>query len=427
MSFLYNIYVYLHYQAMRFYGLFNPKVKNWVKGRKGLVESMFYHSSQTNNLIWFHCLSHKEFEQARPVMERFKSNNPGFELLITFYSFEGYILNKNYTHADYVFYIPVDTPRNVKKFIDVWNPAIAVFLHYKYSYNYINELHKRGIPLILISALFSKNQHFFRFYGIWFKKQLKKITYLLVQNRESLNLLSKAGVRNVSLSGNTRFDRVYDISVNPDRFEDIEKFIQASIIFIGGNISRNDDDILIDLINKNYKGIKFIIVPNKINEQSIKGFSKRINGKTVRLSDFDKSGFPDAQVLIIDRIGILPHVYQYASVAYVGGGLGKGVHNVLEAAVFGMPVIFGLNFKKYNEAVDLVNYGGAFPVKNSNELSIITYKLLSDFRALKYTSGCSKEYILSKKGAAEKTVSVLNAMISPGNQLKVDKKAFIMN
>ncbi len=427
MRVFYNVFIYLYYLSIKIASLFNSKARKWIIGRRGLLESMFFHSNEDDKLIWFHCSSLGEFEQGRPVMERLKKDNPRYKLLITFFSPSGYEVRKNFSCADYVFYLPLDTPRNAKKFLDIWNPSIAVFVKYEYWFNFINELHKRDIPLVVVSAIFRKKQHFFRFYGFWFIKQLKKVTYFLVQNKESLNLLAKAGIRNVSLSGDTRFDRVYDISVDPQRFEDIERFIQASIIFVGGSTWMKDEEMLIELINKNHEGIKYIIAPHEIDSSKIDDFIKRVEGKAVKLSDDDKSEFPEAQVLVIDRIGILSHVYQYASVAYVGGGFGKGIHNVLEAAVFGMPVLFGPNYKRFSEALELVKYGGAFPVKNSYELSVITYKLLSDFRVLKHTSSCSKEYVKSKKGATEKSLSVINAMISPERQLHVDSDAFIMN
>ncbi len=427
MGLLYNIFIYFYYFSIKAASFFNTKARKWVEGRKQLFERMFFNSNEDDKLIWFHYSSLGEFEQGRPVMESLKRDNPGHKLLVTFFSPSGFEVSKNYAYADYMFYLPLDTSGNAKKFLDIWNPDIAVFVKYEFWYNYINELNRRNIPLILISATFRKNHYFFRFYGSWFRKQLGKITYILVQNRESLKLLSKAGIRNVSLAGDTRFDRVYDISVKPQRFEDIESFVQASIIFIAGSTWLRDEQMLTGLINKNFKGIKYIIAPHVIDKKKIDGFTKKIKGKTVKLSDTDKSGFPEAQVLIIDRIGILSHVYQYASVAYIGGGFGKGIHNVLEAAVFGMPVIFGPNYKKFNEASELVKYGGAFPAANSNELSIITYKLLSDYRILKQTSACSKEYVHAKKGATEKTVSVINAMISPQKHLKVDNDSFIMN
>ncbi len=428
MGILYNVFIYFYYFAIKIASLFSFRARQWVEGRKNLFERMFFQYGEDEKLIWFHCSSLGEFEQGRPVMERLKRDYPDYKLLVTFFSPSGYEVSKNYSYADYVHYLPLDTPTNARKFLDIWKPCVAVFIKYEFWYNHINELYKRKIPLILASALFRKKQHFFRFYGSWFRKQLKKITYILVQDKDSLKLLSEAGIRNAGLGGDTRFDRVYDISVKPQRFEDIERFVQASIIFIAGSIWPKDEEMLVRLINMNYNGIKYIIAPHIIDKKKIDSFTKKIKGKTVKLSDADKSGFPDAQVLIIDRIGILSHVYQYASVAYIGGGFGKGIHNVLEAAVFGMPVLFGPNYKKFNEASELVKYGGAFPVKNSNELSIITYKLLSDYSILKQTSACSRQYVKQKKGATEKTVSVINAMISPGTKnLKVDNNSFIMN
>jgi len=427
MNLLYNFFIYFYYFLIKTASIYNSKARTWIDGRKNIFEKMFFNSHEDDKLIWFHCSSLGEFEQGRPVMERLKRENPEFKLLLTFFSPSGFKVKKNYPHADYVFYLPLDKPSNAKKFLDIWNPTMAVFIKYELWYNYINELYKRNIPLLLVSAIFRKNQHFFKFYGSWFRKQLKKITYILVQNRESQNLLLESGIKNVSLSGDTRFDRVYDISLKPERFGEIENFIQASIIFMAGSTWPKDEELLADLINKNYKGIKYIIAPHEINTHKINNFCKKIKGKSVKLSDTDKSGFPEAQVLILDRIGILSHVYQYASIAYVGGGFGKGIHNILEAAVFGMPVLFGPNYKKFTEASELIKHGGAFPISNSNELTTITYKILSDYQILKKTSSCAKEYVKQKKGATDKTISVINAIIAPKHYLKVKSNSFNMN
>jgi 3-deoxy-D-manno-octulosonic-acid transferase len=419
MNFLYNISIYLYFLLIKISALFNKKAKQWIAGRKDIFLKMELEVSDANDeqLIWFHCASLGEFEQGRPVIEKLKNIFPEKRILVTFFSPSGYNIRKNYDVADYVFYLPLDTRMNAKRFIEIWNPAVAIFVKYEFWNNYINELNKAKIPIISISSIFRKKQRFFRSYGGWFKSQLKKITYFFVQNKESLDLLNSIGITNAIVSGDTRFDRVFEIQQNPKSFPDIEHFIQGSIVIVAGSTWQKDYELLAPLVNEKFEGIKYIIVPHEINKDAISQLQKRISGKSVRLSDNDKSGFPEAQVLIIDKIGILSNVYQYASVAYVGGGFGKGIHNILEAAVFGMPVFFGPNYKKFEEARELIKYGGAFAVSDEKEFVGLTYKVLSNYDLLKEISEVSKEYVRLKKGASDKIVTFLQALLNTSKYL----------
>ncbi len=418
MRLLYSFAIHCYQLSIKTAALFNSKAKQWVKGREKLFLKMeFEVEDGEDRYIWFHCASLGEFEQGRPVIEKMKSIYPEKKILLTFFSPSGYENKKNYDGADYIFYLPIDSPANARKFIEIWNPEIAVFVKYEFWYNYINELYKRKIPLIFISSIFRKNQHFFKFYGSWFRKHLKKVTYFFVQNKESVDYLNKIGVRNVIVSGDTRFDRVSSISANPQSFPDVESFIQGSIIFIAGSTWPVDNEVLVPLINKNHKGIKYIIVPHEIDLDKIAQLEKEIAGKTVKLSDEDKSVFPDAQVLIIDRIGMLSHLYQYASVAYIGGGFGKGVHNILEAAAFGMPIFFGPKYTKFAEARELIKYKGAFSISTKEELLEHTYAVLSNYEVLKNVSEITKEYVRLKKGATEKIITFIQAMVDSSKDL----------
>lgn len=412
MNLLYNIIIFLHYFSIKIASVFNVKARQWIEGRKNIFERMLYYQNKDAKLIWFHCASLGEFEQGRPVMEELKRENPDIKLLVTFYSPSGFEAMKGYKNADYIFYLPLDKPSHVKRFFNIWKPSIAVFIKYEFWYNYFNEAYKRKIPLILVSATFRSNQHFFKFYGFWFRSQLKKITYILAQNDDSVDLLINSGVKNVLLSGDTRFDRVYDISLNPAKYRDIEAFIGSSRVFIVGSMWDKDGEIIAELVNRGYNdNIKYIVAPHEIDECKINDFSNKLNSKVVKLSDTDKSEYSSAKVLIIDRIGILCHVYQYATIAYIGGGFGKGIHNILEAAVFGTPVIFGPNYKKFNEAIELVKCGGAFPITNLKELLHINDKLLGNYNLLENASKCSKEYVYQNKGVAGKAVSVISSFI----------------
>ncbi len=419
MRFLYNISIYSYYFLIKVASYFSKKARLWLNGRKNIFFKMEFevYDADDEQLIWVHCASLGEFEQGRPIIEKIKENYPEKKILLTFFSPSGYEIRKNYEKADYVFYLPVDTKKNVKRFLDIWNPTVAVFVKYEYWYNYISELGKRRIPLIFISSIFRKNQIFFKKHGFWFREQLRKATYFFVQNKESLELLNSINIRNAIISGDTRFDRVYKIMQQPVSYKDVEKFIQGSIIFIAGSSWPKDNELLIPLINQNYNGIKYIIVPHEINNDEITRLSDNIIGKVVRLSDPDKDSFPDAQVLIVDSVGILSQLYQYASIAYVGGGFGRGVHNILEAAVFGMPVLFGPNHKKFEEALELIKYGGAFCVKDKEELIKETYRILSNYNALKESSEISKEYVRLKKGATGKVFHFLQALLNTSKSL----------
>ena len=420
MRLLYSFSIILYSLLIRFASLFNKKAKMWLKGRKELFPRMELELSgddEDEQLVWFHCASLGEFEQGRPIIEKLKSIYPEKRILLTFFSPSGYEVRKNYTGADYIFYLPSDTRANAKKLLDLFKPAAVVFVKYEYWYNYIDEIYTRKIPLIVVSAIFRKNQHFFLFYGSWFRKQLKKVTYFFVQNKESAGLLNSINIRNAIVSGDTRFDRVTSIMNKPASFNDVEQFIQGSIIFIAGSTWNKDYEVLVPLINRDFNGIKYIIVPHEIKNDNINRLIKAINGKTVRLSDEDKSGFAEAQVLIIDKIGILSHLYQYASVAYIGGGFGKGIHNTLEAAVFGMPVLFGPKYKKFEEAIEMIKYETAFCVKSPEELINETYRLLSNYEVLKETSAISKEYVRLKKGATDKVLTFMQALLNTSKSL----------
>jgi 3-deoxy-D-manno-octulosonic-acid transferase len=413
MKYLYNSGINLYLIFIWIASLFNKKARLWIEGRNDLLDSIALSIDHESDYVWFHCASLGEFEQGRPVLEQFKKQNPGFKIILTFFSSSGYENKKNYKGADHICYMPVDTIRNAEKFIEYVNPKAAVFIKYEFWFNHLQVLHSNRIPVIFISAIFRKNQHFFRFYGKWFRKQLSKITYFFVQNKESQELLYSIGVNNVVVSGDTRFDRVYEISRNPENYPLAERFIQGSIIFMAGSTWPKDENVLIPMINKKQKGIKYIIVPHEIDREHINKLAGRIESKVVRYSENDGDDFMDADVLIIDTIGMLSNLYQYASIAYIGGGFGKGIHNILEAATFGMPVIFGPKFSKFKEARDLIEAGGAFSIKNQEELELVVTKILSDYKLLSYVSDISKKYVEQKKGATQTILLLLNTIINP--------------
>jgi 3-deoxy-D-manno-octulosonic-acid transferase len=413
MSYIYNTGIYFYYLAIRLASVFNRKARLWINGRRNLLDNIALSLDQESDYVWVHCASLGEFEQGRPVIEKFKKENPGYKIILTFFSASGYENKKNYKGADYVCYMPLDTAANAERFVRYVNPRVAIFVKYEYWYNHLQSLYDKKIPVIFISSIFIKSQHFFRFYGKWFRKKLEKVTYFFVQNKESQDLLYSIGIHNVVVSGDTRFDRVYEISKNPDRYPMVESFIQGSVIFVAGSTWPKDDDVLVPLINKKLKGLKYILVPHEIDHGYIKDLSKRIEGKVVTYSQQDAETFAEADVLIVDSVGMLSSLYQYASIAFIGGGFGKGIHNSLEAAVFGMPVVFGPNYERFAEARELLQLGGAFSIKNKEELELVVSKVFGDYMLLSYISDISKKFVEQKKGATETIMLFVNTIVNP--------------
>jgi 3-deoxy-D-manno-octulosonic-acid transferase len=413
MHFIYNISIRILWLVIRISAFYNKKARMWIEGRKNLMDTVAHSIDQDSEHVWFHCASLGEFEQGRPVMEEFKKSNPHIKIVLTFFSPSGYENKKNYQGADHIFYLPLDTPQLASQFVEYVRPRAAVFVKYEFWYNFINALDERKIPLIFISVIFRKNQHFFKFYGKWFRAQLKKVTYFFVQNKPSQDLLYSIGVHNVVVSGDTRFDRVYQIRQSPRSFNMVEKFIQGSVIFMAGSTWPKDEEMLVSLINQKHKGLKYIVVPHEIDQGHIQKFCSALDTSVVKYSEPDENKFKDAQVLIIDSIGMLSNLYQYASIAYIGGGFGKGIHNILEPATFGMPLIFGPNYRKFAEACELVQYGGAFSVRNSSDLQKNVESVLSNYKLLSNISEITQKYVDLKKGATHKILLFLNTIVNP--------------
>lgn len=415
MQVIYNIFVFFYGKAIWLASVFNPKARQWMLGRRNLLEKIALELDHEAQHIWFHCASSGEFEQGRPVIEKFKADNPGIKVVVTFYSPSGFEMRKNYPLADHVFYMPLDTPFQARRFVEYVNPSMAVFVKYEYWFNHLNALHEKKIPVIFISAIFRKNQMFFKWWGGWFRKQLKKITYFFVQDKTSQTMLYEIDIRNVVVSGDTRFDRVFQISKNPPSFERVEKFIQGSVIFLGGSTWPADDELIVSLINKDTNDIRFILVPHEIHDTYTNKLMQQIEKPVVKYSSYDEKAFMEAKVLIVDQMGMLSGLYQYASMAYIGGGFGKGIHNILEAATFGMPVVFGPNYKKFAEATELIYYGGAFPVTNKADLEQVYLKLLGNYELLKQSSDVAREYVNMKRGATKTIIVFLNTIFNPGS------------
>ena len=381
--------------------LFNAKAAKWLNGRKNIFETI---ESTLNNAdekrIWFHCSSLGEFEQGKPVMEAVKNEYPEYKIVLTFFSPSGYEQKKNDAVADYVFYLPLDGPLNAKKFIELVKPKAAFFVKYEFWHFYIYYLRKQKIPCYHFSCLFRPAQIFFQFYGRFYKNILQRISHLFVQNQASLALLYKHSIPHVTVSGDTRFDRVYENSLSPKKFISIEQFIQNKKILVAGSTWGDDENLLVQLINAS-TDYKFIIAPHEINEHRINELISLIQKKTVRFSQINNTDFTIADVLIIDNVGMLSSLYQYATITYIGGGFGAGIHNTLEAAVFGNPLIFGPKYQKFQEAVNLVKSNGAFSISDYVQLKDCFDALNADDAVIAAINLRNKKYVESKKGATE--------------------------
>ncbi|MEJ0056474.1 MAG: glycosyltransferase N-terminal domain-containing protein [Bacteroidota bacterium] len=386
---------------------FNPKAKLFLEGRRQQVEALkkkFPHPS-SEKWVWVHCASLGEFEQGRPVIESLKSWNPSVKILLTFFSPSGYEVRKNYESADAVFYLPWDTSSNAKWFVENVQPALAIFVKYEFWYHYTAALYKRSIPLISISSIFRSDQTFFRPYGSLFRKMLGYFNHFFVQNEESVRLLQSVGLTNVTLCGDTRFDRVSQVIQQAGEIPVAHRFKDDQKLMVVGSAWQDDMEVLYPFINENNGRLKFIIAPHEITEEFISSIEKSVEAKCIRFSNTEGARLQDASVLIIDNIGMLSRLYRYGEFAFIGGGYGDGLHNILEAACYGIPVFFGnKRYQKFQEAVDLVLRGGAFDVADFTELKS-KYELMSTHPET-FLLACevTKQYVKEHLGATARIV-----------------------
>ncbi len=507
MTVFYNIAIYLYRLAVIISSPFNKKAGLWYRGRKGFFRRWKDFNPGGRRVIWMHCASLGEFEQGRPVIEKLKEREADVFILLTFFSPSGYEIRKDYPLADAVCYLPADTPANAAKFVKTFGPDMAVFVKYEFWYNYISRLRKNNIPLYLISANFRKDQIFFRWYGKWFAGILHMFSHIFVQSDDSRKLLNSLGAEQVSVAGDTRFDRVYDLQRQIREIPAADAFSAGNFTVVAGSTWPADHDLLVKFMNETRHKIKLIIAPHEINEDQIVKLESQFNDLTVRYSDVakalqadnspgeasppeaappeastytsgpandkapesdipetdkpesdtlesdtletdkpesdtletdtletdtletgpsktrsseaadNKTGSPDADlvmssVLIIDNIGLLSSLYAYGKIAYVGGGFGKGIHNILEACTHGIPVIFGPNYRKFREARVLAETGGAFPVRNYRELAGRADQLISDKEKLHIAGSTAENYVKNNTGASR---IIIDKILSPRN------------
>jgi 3-deoxy-D-manno-octulosonic-acid transferase len=406
MRFFYNLGVSFYTFIIWILSPFNKKARLWVNGRRQWYGKLKQKTNSRDNCIWVHCASLGEFEQGRPIIEAIKKERPDIKIFLTFFSPSGYEIRKDYQHADAVFYLPAGTPANSRKFISLVNPSYAIFVKYEFWNNYLSELRRKGIPLYLVSGVFRDGHYFFRWYGSFLLSILKNFTWMFVQDQQSSDLLRGHGFENVTLAGDTRFDRVFKIAGSARKIPEIELFKGEEKLFIAGSSWRQDEEIIAAYINKYPEKMKWILAPHEIDAGNIERLEKLLKVESVRFSEFnDKKS--DARVLIIDNIGMLSSAYRYAYVAAVGGGFGKGIHNILEPACWGIPVMFGPRHEKFREAVDLIKCEGGKSFNGYADFEDILNKWISDEKEYMKAAESSGSYVKQNTGATDKIIKAI--------------------
>ncbi len=396
---LYNLGLILYVWIIRLVAPRHQKARLWIEGRKDLFRRMREAIEPDARIVWIHVASLGEFEQGRPIIEQIRKAYPQYKILLTFFSPSGYEIRKDYKGVDYIFYLPIDTPRNARRFLDAAHPEIAIFVKYEFWLNLLAELRQRKIRSFVISAIFRPNSIFFRPYGGMWRQALESFEVLFVQNEESKKLLSEIGFDNVLVAGDTRFDRVAEIAKAAKQIDIIEQFKTDSRLFVAGSTWGPDEELLIRLINENPE-VKFVVAPHEMDEGRIARLQTEIKGGTLRYTQCGpRTSYRSRQVMILDTMGILSSVYGYATWSYIGGGFGVGIHNTLEAATFGLPVAFGPNYEKFKEARDLVTLAAAQSITSYEELRAWFTPLRDNEVYLQKTSRIAKDYTTRHQGA----------------------------
>ncbi|MFM2010017.1 MAG: hypothetical protein RLZZ479_408 [Bacteroidota bacterium] len=400
MHFIYSIIVAIAGLLLQIVAVFVPKIRLFVSGREGVFTTLKAKIKTEDKTIWFHAASLGEYEQGLPVIEKIKEKYPNHKIVVSFFSPSGYEVRKNNTVADTTVYLPLDTINNAKKFIELVHPEMAFFIKYEFWPNYLSELKKRNIPTYLISGIFREKQAFFRWYGGFYRKALESFTHFFVQNESSLQLLQRLGIQNATISGDTRFDRVASIVEKDNSLDYIARFKADKTTIVIGSSWPKDEELLLDYINSSIQDCKFIIAPHNIKPEQIQYFKTNCTKKTLLFSEKENKDMANYDVFIIDTIGILTKIYSYADIAYVGGGFGHpGVHNILEPATFGIPIVIGPNYSHFAEAIDLVRLGGCISISNTEQLNAILNELIVDSESRKCKGSISTNFVQKNTGA----------------------------
>jgi 3-deoxy-D-manno-octulosonic-acid transferase len=401
--FFYNIFLFLFRIGVRIAALFNKKAGLWIEGRKDIFDRLNTAMKGQSNIVWMHCASLGEFEQGRPVLEKIRQQYPAYKLLVTFFSPSGYEIVKNYKGADWVFYLPMDGASNAKRFLETVNPSLVVFVKYEYWYYYLNTVQQKNIPLLMISAIFRQNSAFFRWYGGLYRKMLNSFSHLFIQTDDSLRLLSTLlPAERFTLAGDTRFDRVIDIAEKAEPIPLIEQFTAHSKTIIAGSSWPPDEAILQKAFNTMKGAFKLIIAPHQVNDEHISQIQTLFPGCLLYSQLLSGERQPtENNVLIINNIGLLSRIYRYAHTCYIGGAFGSGLHNTLEAAVYGKPVVFGTVYKKFNEAIGLIDAGAAFSITDADSYISLLQRFNVDGEYYEKTCSSARGFVYRHQGATD--------------------------
>lgn len=405
---MYNIVIYIYLIGVAIASCFNKKVKKMWAGERQALKVLREKVDPNARYIWFHAASLGEFEQGRPLMEYLRKTHPEYKILLTFFSPSGYEVRKNYEGADIICYLPLDTIRNARRFLRAIKPVMAFFIKYEFWYNYLHILQHRGVPTYSVSSIFRPDQIFFQWYGKGYGRVLKCFTHFFVQNIESKNLLAKLDIHDVEVVGDTRFDRVLQIKEASKQLPIVEKFTEnTSKVFIAGSSWLPDEEVFLKYFNL-HKDWKLIVAPHVIGEDHLAQIFELLKGRrVVRYTEATEENVKEAEVLIIDCFGLLSSIYHYGTISYVGGGFGVGIHNVLEAAVWDIPVIFGPNNKRFQEAQGLIMAGGGFEINDYQSFRDLMIRFETDEMFLQTSKKHAGEFVKGRAGATEKIMGSL--------------------
>ncbi len=412
---IYSFFTHLAHYFLKIVALFNPKIKLFIDGRKIVFKTLKKQIQPTDKTLWIHCASLGEFEQGLPIIEQLKQEYATHKIVVSFFSPSGYEVKKDSSIADVIVYLPLDTKTNAKRFLDAVHPNLVVFVKYEFWPNYLSELKRRNIKTLLVSAIFRENQAFFKSFGKWLQRYLKAFQHFFVQNENSKVLLQNIGFTNVTVSGDTRFDRVLAILERDNRLPFIEDFKQAKTTIIYGSSWEDDEAIYLNFLNTS-ENIKHIIAPHDIKKEKITYLKSSIHKKVILYSEIKGRVLSDYDVILIDTVGLLTKIYSYADVAFVGGAFKTGLHNILEPAVFGIPIIIGPNYSKFQEATDLVYKKGVITVTNQQEYETAILSLINNENLKTILGNINIQYIIEKAGATTKIISYIKKI----NNLDLD-------
>jgi len=412
MLLLYTLSLQLYALLIRMAALWNPKARQFVAGRKNIFGNLADRlRGNAAPVAWFHAASLGEFEQARPVIEQFRVRHPQYKIVLTFFSPSGYEIRKGYGGADHVFYLPVDSRRNARRFVEIVRPAVVFFAKYEFWHHYLAELKRRGVPVVSFSAIFRPEQLFFRPYGGFFRRILQNFTHLYVQNPASAQLLAGSGITRVTVAGDTRFDRVRAVAAQKREIPLASAFKANQPLLVIGSSWMPDVAVITPFLNSFAQPLKVIIAPHELHEDQLTQMERELEGKTVRYSEANPATVAGYDVLMIDNIGLLSSLYAYADFAYVGGGFGKGIHNILEAATFGVPIFFGPRHGKFGEALDLIHLGGAFGITDTETLRTAFTGLYTDPARHQQTAQITRQYVQAHTGATDKILDGVESLV----------------